>query len=674
MDPASPSTAARKRTAQAAGSVPAIEHFGRGWHGTSLSSRIARTGRIPKACCAQVVESSQVEPESDAYSTRIGERSAIGGLLKHPNIVDIYELGEHNGAVFIAMELVSGLSLRTLLKSRNELPLSVMLQLSLGIASGLDRAHAFQIDGRRAGLVHRDLKPSNILVSWNAEVKIADFGIAVTQLHQPTPEMTAHAAKRAAGTPAYMSPEQSQGRPLDARSDLFSFGLVIFEMAIGRRLLSSRELAQRLPKAVKDKQSILKAQEEQFLNNVLPDLGTLVARCLQPLPGLRYPSARAVEIALEKLQQQAIPGPKLRVWLKAAYPDLSDQLGTLSAPYSTLSDEGLITSDTLLSPLEARSNLGPNMDDFIGRDSELELLSRKVHDGARLITLKGTGGGGKTLTEPTFRPSKPSVFASGAWFVDLTECRTALSIVHALSRALDIPLATDWELDELVQRTGHALAARGSILLILDNFEQITSHAQTTLARWLQQRLRRCFWSPPENVFDFAANTSLNSHRCPIVMRCNSSIEELPPSVRNGTTQLRTKKPSNTWFKSWMVFHWPSSLQPPAVDTFLPNSCKYESTNDSNYSAVRMPRMIRAKPLCGDSFTGLGPYCNHGNNQHWLSCPYSEVGFHWESAEAVLDSDDWPRHPGCSMSSANYWTSPCWFRERSTVNHGFICT
>ena len=149
----------------------------------------------------------------------------LGGRLKHPHIVDVYELGEWEGNLFLSMELVDGVTLSELIRAERTIPISVALEIATAMASGLAKAHTFDSDGRNAGLVHRDLKPPNILLSWDGAVKIADFGIAITKEHLPDPNQEEAGLF---GTPDYMSPEQVTGKTIDHRSDIFSVGIILY--------------------------------------------------------------------------------------------------------------------------------------------------------------------------------------------------------------------------------------------------------------------------------------------------------------------------------------------------------------------------------------------------------------------------------------------------------------
>ena len=133
----------------------------------------------------------------------------LGGLLKHRNVVDTYEMGFADSRAFVAMEWVDGLSLRELLQTAAPPP-SVILELALGISRGLAYAHDLAGSDGSLGLVHLDLKPANVLVGWDGSVKVADFGIA-----RLTAMTTGHRGE-SAGTPAYLSPEQAEQRPVDA--------------------------------------------------------------------------------------------------------------------------------------------------------------------------------------------------------------------------------------------------------------------------------------------------------------------------------------------------------------------------------------------------------------------------------------------------------------------------
>ncbi len=225
--------------------------------------------------------------------SRLLREARVASALNHPNIVSIYEVGSDNGVDFFAMEYLEGKSLGKIIPARG-LPLGKALDYAVQIASGLAKAH-------EAGVIHRDLKPGNIMLSRDGLVKLLDFGLARRVELGPGHDTTLTIEGQILGTPSYMSPEQAQGKPLDVRSDVFSFGSVLYEMVTGERAFEKGSHMAALAAVVEE--------EPRALPFSVPrDLEKIITRCLRKDPAQRFQHMDDVKVQLEELKKESESG------------------------------------------------------------------------------------------------------------------------------------------------------------------------------------------------------------------------------------------------------------------------------------------------------------------------------------------------------------------------------
>jgi eukaryotic-like serine/threonine-protein kinase len=246
----------------------------------------ARDPRIDRTVAIKTVSFLGLEPDAEReYRERFVVEARAAGRLSHPRIVTIFDVAEDPNTLtpYIVMEYVSGRSLEEMLCTENgTLPLDTALQLTQELAEALDYAHA-------QGIVHRDVKPSNIIVAEDGHPKIADFGIAklLNALD------LAQTGRTARGTPAYMSPEQLRGDPVDGRSDLFSLGVILYRLLTGHRPFQGNSVLTISFKVVN--RDPLRATA--FNSELPPELDYVIARAIAKEPSQRYQTG--IEMALD---------------------------------------------------------------------------------------------------------------------------------------------------------------------------------------------------------------------------------------------------------------------------------------------------------------------------------------------------------------------------------------
>jgi predicted ATPase/Tfp pilus assembly protein PilF/predicted Ser/Thr protein kinase len=360
---------------------------------------------------------------------RFIEEAKAASALNHPNIATIHEFREAAGIHFIVMEYVEGSTLKAKITG-GPLDSSELIGLAVQIAHALDAAHSI-------GIIHRDIKSSNIMITPRGHVKVMDFGLAKRTIRDDTSiaGSTWEATETGAvlGTVPYMSPEQALGKTLDRRSDLFSLGVVLYEMATGRLPFSGATPYETIDRIVH--------HDPRPVRSINPDIPSglerLILRCLEKRADFRVQSAAELARSLQRPESDAlIPARTVRY----------------------------------------NNNLPQQLTRFIGREREMAEI-RNLCTHTRLITLSGPGGIGKTRLALQIAADSLSDYDDGVWFVELASLANPDLVPQTVASTIGMR-------EEGSRSIGDSLAdylRQRHLLLVLDNCEHvIDASAQLT--------------------------------------------------------------------------------------------------------------------------------------------------------------------------------------------------
>lgn len=325
-----------------AGRYEILGELGRGAMGVVYRATDPVIGRPVAVKTIRLSEEGTGLSRSELLS-RFQTEARAAGLLTHPNIVVVYDAGEENGLYYITMELVEGKSLQALLDEGHAFPAARVLRIMEQTCSALQFAHERKI-------VHRDIKPANLMLTADDTVKVTDFGTAKI-LQFGTVQQTTHVM----GTPSYMSPEQVKGRPVDGRSDIFSLGVMLYEMLTGEKPFPGQSITTVIYKIVNEEP----IPPSQLVPTLHPGLSEIVMRALAKEPEQRYQSCREVAEDLRNYRSlgAAERGPDATV--VSLLPRTPASAATIASPSPMIASEDPLSSPTLrslqnrgLSPLQ----------------------------------------------------------------------------------------------------------------------------------------------------------------------------------------------------------------------------------------------------------------------------------------------------------------------------------
>jgi Tol biopolymer transport system component/tRNA A-37 threonylcarbamoyl transferase component Bud32 len=279
-----------------------------------------RDTRLDRVVALKVLTDARIS--DDDSKRRFLQEARAASALNHPNIVTIYEVGATDGIDYLAMEFIEGKPLERVIP-RGGMPIGEALGCASQIADALAKAH-------QAGIVHRDLKPANVMIAADGLVKILDFGLAKVSSSAAavgglTRSMSLTGEGAVIGTAYYMSPEQAESKPVDSRSDIFSFGVMLYEMATGRRPFTGQSDVAVLSAILRETPKPLAGERP----GIPPELDRVVARCLRKDPARRFQHMADLKVALVELKEEwdsgallppldlrRKPTRKSRLWLR----------------------------------------------------------------------------------------------------------------------------------------------------------------------------------------------------------------------------------------------------------------------------------------------------------------------------------------------------------------------
>ena len=387
----------------------------------------------------------------------IQEAKAASGL-NHPNILVIHEIGETANAHFIVSEYIEGKTLREIL-ANSLLNLSEILDISIQIANALATAH-------EAHLVHRDIKPENIMVRPDGFVKILDFGLAKlveqkTSISSLANEITVRnetAKGIILGTVNYMSPEQAKGERVDARTDIFSLGVVIYEMIAGQTPFGCESVSETWTKLL----HLEPAPLSYFVPDISGELEQIIAKMLRKEIEERY---QTVKDLLTNLQAF-----KKRLEFEAEF----ERSSPPNKPSSTKTEVLEVKTTAVEISSIPPNNLTENFLPIIGREKEItEIQSLLNRPDVRLVTMTGIGGTGKTTLAKAVARESLKDFKDGVFFVGLAAIINPELVASTIAQPLGVNEAGGKPILEILKD----LLYKKHLLLVVDNFEQVIDAA-----------------------------------------------------------------------------------------------------------------------------------------------------------------------------------------------------
>jgi predicted ATPase/serine/threonine protein kinase len=370
---------------------------------------------------------------------RLEHEARAASALNHPNILTVYDIGAIGDERFIATEYVDGVTLRQRM-SRGDASLDEVIEVGIQIASALTAAEA-------AGLVHRDIKPDNIMLRRDGYVKLLDFGLARAVTSEP--EMHKSDPHMVRGTVYYMSPEQLRGSVLDARTDLWSMGVLLYEWITGHLPFDG-------PTSSDVAASILRSEMPPLLrddNTSVPaPLGAIVARALMKDRARRYQTADELLADLRRLQ---------------------GDLQRNAAQVAGTAESRVITTEQYAVSEPPPTNLPTKLTPLVGREVERDdVLSLLRRDDVRVVTLTGPGGTGKTRLSLEIGAVLLPDYDDGIWWISLGSIADPRLVLSEIAAVLGVP-----EGGAPLSETLSAALREKTLMLILDNFEQVLEAA-----------------------------------------------------------------------------------------------------------------------------------------------------------------------------------------------------